>query len=107
MFQFPGFHFDRRSALERELDHLHREVARLSRSASRYGADAYDETRRGGQEMYDGMMSAVMGMLPVARKKANAMEQVVRENPAATTALVGLVVVGLVASLLYARRSGD
>ena len=107
MFQFPGFHVDRRSALEKELDHLRREVARLGRNAARYGTEAYDDTRRGGHEIYAEMMDALMGALPMARRKANSMERAMRENPAATGALVGLVVVGLVASLVYARRSGE
>jgi len=107
MFQFPGFHFDRRSALERELDHLRREVARLSRSAANYGSDAYEEGRRGGQEFYADAMDRVMDMLPMARRKAHSVERIARENPTATAALVGLVVVGLVASLVYAQRSGE
>ena len=105
MFQFPGFSIDHRSALEKELDHLRREVARLSRSAAQHGAHAYDETRRGGHEVYSDLMDALTDALPVARRKAHAMDRAMRDNPAATAAVVGLVVVGLVASLVYARRS--
>lgn len=104
MFSFPGFQSHKQSALEAELSSLRREVSRLSRKAGQYGADTYHDTRRGSHELYGELVDVFSAMLPVARRRTHDAERLVRDNPAATAAIVGLIVVGLAASIIYSRR---
>lgn len=104
MFSFPGFHQDRRSTFERELDSLRREMAHLASRASRLGRDTYDDGRDRMSDVGGEISDAIAAWLPVARREARRVERTARDNPNATAAVVGLVVLGLIASVVYARR---
>lgn len=104
MFSFPGFHYQRKSAFERELDSLRREMAKLASRASHLGAEAYDDGRDRFSDVRHEIADAISAWLPVARREAGRMERVARDNPNATMALAGLVVLGLLASVIYSKR---
>lgn len=103
MFSFPGFRQDRRGTLDAELDELRREIGRLAGRASRLSAAAYQDGRERASGIHDDVSDAVASWLPVARREVARAERAARDNPATTAALVGIVVLGLVASLVYTR----
>ncbi len=90
------------SDLEDQVANLTKELSALKKSLSKRGSNAYQDTRDTASEVYGEMWDRFSDSLPEMRKRARAAERVARDNPA-TTALVGLAVVGLVAALL-ARR---
>lgn len=100
---FSRFRGDVEDDLEAQVARLSKELASLRKLAARRGADAYDDARDVASDFYGDMRGRVADALPLMRRHARNAEQVARDNPAATAAVVGLVVVGLLATL-FARR---
>jgi ElaB/YqjD/DUF883 family membrane-anchored ribosome-binding protein len=88
--------------LEAQVAHLAREMSALKKSLSKRGSDVYDDARDNAADFYSEFRDRVSDALPMMRKRAHAAEQVARDHPA-TAAVVGLVVVGLLVTML-ARR---
>lgn len=100
---FSRFRGDVEDDLEAQVARLSKELASLRKLAARRGTDAYDDARDVASDFYGDMRDRVVDALPLVRRHARNAEQVARDNPAATAAVVGLVVVGLLATL-FARR---
>jgi ElaB/YqjD/DUF883 family membrane-anchored ribosome-binding protein len=89
--------------LDKQVAALSRELVALKKAVSRRG-DAYFEDGRDAASDYYAQLAERLGdALPAMRKRGKVIERTARDHPA-TAAAVGLVVVGLVASLLLSRR---
>ena len=92
--------------LEKQLNALAKEVGRLKKSAASRGSALYDDAGDTLSDVYGGLSDFVVANLPRLRKRARAFEATASNHPAVVAA-VGLVVVGLVASLFLRGRSAD
>jgi hypothetical protein len=103
--------------LEKQLNALAKEVGRLKRTAASRGSALYDTASTRGSALYDdagdtlsdvygGLSDFVVANLPRLRKRARAFEASASNHPAVVAA-VGLVVIGLVASLFWRGRSEE
>jgi ElaB/YqjD/DUF883 family membrane-anchored ribosome-binding protein len=99
---FSRFRGDVEDDLEAQIARLTRDLSSLKKTLARRGSHAYDDARDTASDLYDDVRHRVADALPVVRRQAKAAEQAAREHPA-TAAVVGLVVVGLLATL-FARR---
>jgi ElaB/YqjD/DUF883 family membrane-anchored ribosome-binding protein len=88
--------------LEAQVAHLAKEMSALKKSLSKRGSDVYDEASDAAADIYSEFRDRFSNALPMMRKRAHAVEHVARDHPA-TAAVVGLVVVGLLVTML-ARR---
>jgi ElaB/YqjD/DUF883 family membrane-anchored ribosome-binding protein len=88
--------------LEEQVARLTKEISSLKKALSKRGAIAYEDTRESASDLYGELWDRFSEALPFMRKRARAAEQVARDNPA-TAAVVGLVVVGLLVTLLVRR----
>ena len=89
------------SSIEDRMAHIAEELLSLKKSLARRGASAFDDTRESAADLYADMRDRFTEALPFMRKRAHAVELAARNNPATATA-VGLVVVGLLVTLLLA-----
>ena len=90
--------------LEKQLNALAREVGRLRKTAASRGSALYDDAGDTLSDYYGGLSDFVASNLPGLRKRARAFEATASNHPAVVAA-VGLVVVGLVASLFWKGRA--
>ena len=88
--------------LEAQVAHLAKEMSALKKSLSKRGSGVYDDAGDAAADIYSELRDRFSDALPMVRKRAHAAEQVARDHPA-TAAVVGLVVVGLLVTML-ARR---
>jgi len=88
--------------LEAQVAHLAREMSVLKKSLSKRGSDVYDDARDTAGDFYGDLRDRLSDALPMMRKRTRAAGEVARDHPA-TAAVVGLVVVGLLVTML-ARR---
>jgi ElaB/YqjD/DUF883 family membrane-anchored ribosome-binding protein len=95
----------REDDLEAQVAHLSKELSALKKALSRRGSDAYDDARDTAADFYSDLRDRFSDALPMMRKHSRAAGEAARDHPA-TTAVVGLVVVGLLVAML-ARRSGE
>ncbi|MCV3209893.1 hypothetical protein OHD62_18805 [Mesorhizobium sp. YC-39] len=89
--------------LEKQVAALSRELAALRKAVSRRGGAYYEDGRDAASDYYSHLAGYLGDALPAIRKQGRVIEKTARDHPA-TAAAVGLVVVGLVASLLLSRR---
>lgn len=89
--------------LEKRVRELTREVAQLKRAAAKRGAAAIEDASETASDLYADVAERVIAMLPSMRKRAKSIERTAYDHPKAVAA-VGLVVVGLAATLLLRRR---
>ena len=89
--------------LDKQVAVLSKELAALRKVVAKRGGAYYDDGREAASDYYTQLADRIGDALPVIRKQGRAIERTAREHPA-TAAAVGLVVVGLVASLLFSRR---
>ncbi len=89
--------------LEDQVARLSKELSSLKKSLSKRGASAYEDTRDTASDLYDELRERFSEALPYMRKRAHAAERVAKDHPA-TAAAVGLIVVGLLVTLLARRR---
>jgi hypothetical protein len=90
--------------LEKHLNALAKEVDRLKKTAASRGSAFYDEAGDTLSDYYGGLSDFVASNLPRLRKRARAFEATASNHPAVVAA-VGLVVIGLVASLFWRGRT--
>lgn len=89
-------------SLEAQVATLRKEVSGLRKNLAKRGAKAYDSASEGAGDLYEELAERWAEALPHVRKRAKAVEQTARDNPTAAVA-VGLVVVGLLATLFVRR----
>jgi hypothetical protein len=104
MLNLSNFGTSRRGAIEARIDALREELASLTQEASRYGGDAYESTRRAIPHLASDMESLIEQAWPLMQKRARRVERLARDNPTATAATVGLIALGLLATVIYSRR---
>jgi hypothetical protein len=90
--------------LEQQVEDLTKELARLRRSVARRGSSFYDDASETISNYLADLSGRVRPSLLGLRGQARAVERVAYDHPA-VIAGVGLVIVGLVASLLISRRT--
>ncbi|MGX5848857.1 hypothetical protein ACWGTO_17440 [Mesorhizobium sp. PL10] len=89
--------------LEKQVATLSRELAALRKVVAKRGGGYYEDGREAAADYYGQLADRISDAMPAIRKQGRAIERTARDHPA-TAAAVGLVVVGLVASLLLSRR---
>lgn len=89
--------------LEKQVAALSRELAALRKAVSRRGGSYYEDGREAASDYYSDIAERFSNALPAIRRQGRAVEKTARDHPA-TAAAVGLVVVGLIASLLLSRQ---
>jgi hypothetical protein len=89
--------------LEKQVTALSRELAALKKAVSKRGAAYFEDGRDTASDYYSDLAERFSDALPAIRRQGRAIEKTARDHPA-TAAAVGLVVVGLVASLFLGRR---
>ena len=99
-----GFFDPREIDLQEQVRMLGNEVASLRKTAARRGSNLYDQASETASDYYADIADAIRAALPGVRKRARAAETAAFQNPAIVAA-IGLVVIGLAASILFRRRS--
>lgn len=89
--------------LQAQVARLTREMSALKQAFSNRGSEAYDDVRDTASGFYGDLRERFADALPLVRRQARAASEATREHPA-TAAVVGLVVVGLLVTML--ARSG-
>ncbi len=89
--------------LEQQVAALSKELAGLKRTVARRGGGYYEDGRDLAVDTYSDLAERVSHSLPYFRKRARMVEATARDHPAAAAA-VGLVVLGLIATLAFSRR---
>ena len=89
--------------LEKQVATLSKELAALRKVVAKRGGAYYEDGRDAASDYYGQLADRISDALPAIRKQGRAIEKTARDHPG-TAAAVGLVVVGLVASLLLSRR---
>lgn len=88
--------------LEDQIASLTKELSALKKQAAKRGASVYEDTREHASDLYGELWDRFSESVPMLRRRARTVEQAAKDNPA-TAAVVGLVVVGLLVTML-ARR---
>ena len=89
--------------LDQQVAALSKELAALKKTLARRGGGYYQDGREMVMDAYSDIAERVSGSLPHFRRRARMVEATARDHPAATAA-VGLVVLGLIATLAFSRR---
>lgn len=89
--------------LEQQVAALSKELATLKRSAAKRGSSYLEDGRDMAFDAYSDIAGRISHSLPHLRKRARMVETTARDHPAAAAA-VGLVVLGLIATLVFRRR---
>jgi ElaB/YqjD/DUF883 family membrane-anchored ribosome-binding protein len=95
---------DVESHLSAQIEALQGELRSLRRMASKRGAESYADARDSAADLADEVRDALASTGAELSRHARHAGQTVKSNPAAAAA-VGLVVLGLVASLFASRSS--
>jgi ElaB/YqjD/DUF883 family membrane-anchored ribosome-binding protein len=88
--------------LEAEISSLRKEVASLKRRLGRRGGKTYAAGQEQLSELYEEAQEWLTAAMPLLRRRARAAGRAVEDN--STAIIVGAAVVGLLATLLLARR---
>jgi hypothetical protein len=89
--------------LEQQVATLSRELAALRKVMARRGGGYYEDGRDMAMDTYSDIAERISRSLPSFRKRAHMVEATARDHPVAAAA-VGLVVLGLIATLAFSRR---
>src|SRR5688500_14513717 len=89
--------------LEKQLNALAKEVGKLKKAVAGRGSALYDDAGDTLSDYYGGLSDFVASNLPRLRRRAREFETTASNHPAVVAA-VGLVVIGLVASLFWRGR---
>lgn len=100
-----GLHSER--TLAAQISALQSELRALRREAGKRGAESYEDARETTAELIDALRDGLAASSHDMAKRARRAGGVIRDNPgtAVTAAAVGLVVAGLIATLLSSRSS--
>jgi hypothetical protein len=90
--------------LEDQVQALRQDLKALKKAAARRGANLYDDASDTVSDYLSDIGNRIGSSLPAIRRHTRAVEKAAFDHPA-VVATVGLVLVGLVASLLIGRRS--
>ena len=96
---FSRIRGDLEDDMEAQVARLSKEVAVLRKALSRRGGDVYDDARETAADFYSDLRERLSDALPMMRRQTRAAGDAARQHPA-TTAVVGLVVVGLLVALM-------
>jgi hypothetical protein len=89
--------------LEQQVFALSKELATLKRTMAKRGGGYYEDGRDMTMDTYSDIAERISHSLPYFRKRARMVEATARDHPAASAA-VGLLVLGLIATLVFSRR---
>ena len=89
--------------LEKQVAALSRELTALRKAVARRGGAYYEDGRDAASDYYSSLAERIGDTLPAIRRQGRIIEKTARDHPAKAAA-VGVVVVGLIASLLLSRR---
>lgn len=89
--------------LEKQVAALSRELSALKRTLAKRGGSYYEDGRETAADYYSDFMERIGDSLPALRRRAHAIETTARDHPA-TAAAVGIVVLGLLATVVLRRR---
>lgn len=89
--------------LDKQIAALSKELAALRKVVSRRGGAYYEDGRDAALDTYSDLAGRLRDAMPAIRKQGRVIERSARDHPAAA-AVVGLAVVGLVASMFFTRR---
>ncbi|WP_376704762.1 hypothetical protein RQ479_08550 [Mesorhizobium sp. ISC25] len=89
--------------LNKQVAALTRELATLKKAVLKQGGALYEDGRDTASDYYSDITERLGDALPTIRRQGRAIEKTARDHPA-TAAAVGLVLVGLVASLFLGGR---
>ena len=95
---------DAEKALARQITALQAELRDLRKIAGKRGAESYDHARDNAAEMMDELREGIVEVGGQIARQAQVAGNAARQNPA-IAAGVGLVVIGLIASLVASRAS--
>jgi ElaB/YqjD/DUF883 family membrane-anchored ribosome-binding protein len=101
---------DARKELEKQIADLKKQVASLSKSLSARGEQIYDDLRETAEDGYETVAGRARSAARQVRDQAQAVSEVVRENPGTTATvlssvgLAGFLIGILVGQLLDDRR---
>ncbi|RWH70480.1 DUF883 family protein [Mesorhizobium sp.] len=89
--------------IEKQVATLTRQLNDLKKVLARRGDAYYEDGREAASDYYSQLYDRLHEALPAIRRRGKVIERTARDHPA-TTAAVGLLVVGLLAGLLISRR---
>lgn len=89
--------------IEKQVATLTRQLNDLKKVLARRGDAYYEDGREAASDYYSHLYDRLHEALPAIRRRGKVIERTARDHPA-TTAAVGLLVVGLLAGLLISRR---
>lgn len=89
--------------LEHQIAALSKELAALRKTATKRGSGYYEDGRDMAMDAYSDIAERVSQSLPYVRKRARMVEATARDHPTAA-AIVGVVLLGLIAKLAFGRR---
>ena len=89
--------------LDKQVAALSRQLNDLAMVLAKRGDAYYEDGREAASDYYSQLAERLDEALPAIRRRGRALERTARDHPA-TSAAVGLVVVGLLAGLLLSRR---
>ena len=95
---------DAEAALARQITALQAELRDLRKVAGKRGAESYDQARDNAAELMEELRDGIVVAGAQIARQAQVASNVARQNPA-IAAGVGLVVIGLIASLVASRAS--
>jgi ABC-type transporter Mla subunit MlaD len=92
--------------IHRDIEALRREIAALSRTASKRGSAALRGAADEASGLYDDVAERFNNALPVIRRRARDIEETIRDNPTRSAAVIGLaaLTVAAMAFLMSHRR---
>lgn len=90
--------------LHRDIEALRREIAALSRSASKRGTAAWRGASDEAAGLYDDVTERFNNALPVIRRRARDLEETIRDNPARSAAVIGLAALTVAAFAFLASH---
>lgn len=89
-----------------EIAALRKEIAALSKNASKQGAAAWRTTSERTSELGNELMDRAAASLPVIRRHAHDLEESIRHNPGRSIAIAGLATLAIAAlCMLNNKRS--
>lgn len=97
-------HNDHTPDFNRQIAALQKQMAALSRSASKRGTSAYHDASSEAAHLYDDLSGKVADALPVIRKRARHLEETVREHPGRAVAAVGLAALLVTAAVMICGK---
>lgn len=87
-----------------EIAALRKEIAALSKTASKQGEAAWRSTRMKASDLGSDLMDHATASLPVIRRHAHDLEETIRHNPGRSIALAGLATLAIAAFCMLGSK---